>query len=74
MRHPSTHVAEVEHTYSGENPFRTLLYLFNDQKIRVAIAFTFFCIKHSPSWVIPLLTANIIDIISPTQEFNQLIY
>jgi ATP-binding cassette, subfamily B, bacterial len=72
MRHPSTHVAEVEHTYSGENPFRTLLYLFNDQKTRVAIAFTFFCIKHSPSWVIPLLTANIIDIISQHKSLTSL--
>jgi ATP-binding cassette subfamily B protein len=64
MRQGSTHLAEVEHRYSGENPIRTLLYLFEDQKFRVAIAFLLFSIKHSPSWVIPLLTANIIDVIT----------
>jgi len=72
MRQPSTHLAEVEHRYSGENPFRTLLYLFEDQKFRVAIAFLLFCIKHSPSWVIPLLTANIIDIISQHRSTTEL--
>jgi ATP-binding cassette subfamily B protein len=64
MRQPRTHLAEVEHRYSGENPFRTLLYLFEEQKFRVGVAFLLFCIKHSPSWLIPLLTANIIDIIT----------
>jgi ATP-binding cassette subfamily B protein len=73
MRNGSTHLAEVEHRYSGENPFRTLLYLFEDQKSRVAIAFILFSIKHSPSWVIPLLTANIIDIISKHKSATELL-
>jgi ATP-binding cassette subfamily B protein len=72
MRQGSTHLAEVEHRYSGENPFRTLLYLFEDQKSRVAIAFILFSIKHSPSWVIPLLTANIIDVISQHKSSTEL--
>lgn len=72
VRKESTHLAEVEHRYSGENPFRTLLYLFEEQKLRVAIAFILFCIKHSPSWVIPLLTANIIDIISQHKSATEL--
>ncbi len=59
-----TRVLEVEHGYVGESPIRTLLYLFEEQKLRVLVAFIFFSIKHSPSWVIPLLTANIIDIIT----------
>ena len=57
-------VLEVEHGYVGESPMKTLLYLFEEQKLRVLVAFIFFSIKHSPSWVIPLLTANIIDIIT----------
>ena len=59
-----TRVLEIEHGYVGESPIRTLLYLFEEQKLRVLVAFIFFSIKHSPSWVIPLLTANIIDIIT----------
>ena len=58
------HVSEIEHRYRGENPFRTLLYLFEEQKFRVGMAFLIFSIKHSPVWVIPLITANIIDIVT----------
>ncbi len=67
------HVAEVEHGYVGESPIRTLLYLFEAQKVRVFVAFIFFCIKHSPSWVIPLITANIIDIITSHKSTTTLL-
>ncbi len=73
MRQGSTHLAEVEHRYSGENPIRTLLYLFEEQKFSVAVAFVLFSIKHSPSWVIPLLTANIIDIITSHKSATELL-
>ena len=67
------HLPEVEHRYIGENPVRTLLYLFEEQKLRVFVAFILFSIKHSPSWVIPLLTANIIDIITAHQSTTELL-
>jgi len=73
MRHSRGHLSEVEHRYAGENPFRTLIYLFEEQKFRVVIAFVLFCIKHSPSWVIPLLTANIIDIITQHKSLTELL-
>jgi ATP-binding cassette subfamily B protein len=65
--------AETEHRYKGENPGKTLLYLFEEQKIRVLIAFIFYTIKHSPTWVIPLLTANAIDIIATHQSLTKLL-
>ena len=68
-----SHVSEVEHGYVGESPIRTLLYLFEEQKLRVFVAFIFFSIKHSPSWVIPLLTANIIDIITSHKSATTLL-
>lgn len=68
-----SHVAEVEHGYVGESPIRTLLYLFEEQKLRVFLAFILFSIKHSPSWVIPLLTANIIDIITSHKSTTSLL-
>ena len=64
MKVNAAHVSEIEHRYRGENPFRTLLYLFEEQKFRVGMAFLIFSIKHSPVWVIPLITANIIDIVT----------
>jgi len=69
--HP--HAVEIESRYIGENPTRTLLYLFEEQKLRVLIAFLFFTIKHSPTWVIPLLTANTIDLIATHQSLRKLI-
>ncbi len=68
----SPHLPEVEHRYIGESPIRTLLYLFEEQKLRVAIAFFFFTIKHSPTWVIPLLTANTIDVIAGHKGLTKL--
>jgi len=68
-----SHVAEVEHGYVGESPIKTLFYLFEEQKIRVLVAFILFSIKHSPSWVIPLLTANIIDIITSHKSASALL-
>ena len=64
MKVNAAHVSEIEHRYRGENPFRTLLYLFEEQKFRVGMAFLIFSIKHSPVWVIPLITANSIDIVT----------
>ena len=64
MKNRALHLSEVEHRYKGESPIKTLLYLFEEQKLRVLAAFILFSIKHSPTWVIPLLTANIIDIIT----------
>ncbi len=72
MKTMNTHTAEIEHRYIGESPIRTLHYLFEEQKLRVFIAFLFFCIKHSPTWVIPLLTANTIDIIATHQSLRKL--
>ncbi|MEI8067286.1 MAG: ABC transporter ATP-binding protein [Actinomycetes bacterium] len=57
----------------GESPIRTLLYLFEEQKLRVFFAFIFFSIKHSPTWVIPLLTANTIDIIASHKSLAKLL-
>ena len=68
------HTSEVEHRYSGENPIRTLLYLFEEQRLRVLFAFIFFCIKHSPTWVIPLLTANTIDVIASHKSLRTLFW
>jgi ATP-binding cassette subfamily B protein len=67
------HTSEVEHKYIGESPIRTLVYLFEEQRLRVFLAFIFFCIKHSPTWVIPLLTANTIDVIASHKSLTRLI-
>ena len=55
--------SELVHQFKGESPIRTLRYLLKDQRKNVALAILFFSIKHSPAWLIPVITANLIDIV-----------
>ena len=55
--------SELVHQFKGESPIRTLRYLLKDQRKNVALAVIFFSIKHSPAWLIPVITANMIDIV-----------
>jgi ATP-binding cassette subfamily B protein len=55
--------SELVHRFKGESPIKTLRYLLSGQRKNVALAVFFFSIKHSPSWLIPVFTANLIDII-----------
>ena len=57
-RHP------LERRFSGEHPLRTLLYLFQGQRRSLVIATLCFIIKHSPVWLMPAITANIVDIVA----------
>ena len=50
---------------------RTLGYLLRPDRRRIAIAAAVFVVKHSPVWLLPLITANIIDVVvqhRPEQE------
>jgi ATP-binding cassette subfamily B protein len=55
--------SELVHQFKGESPIRTLRYLLKDQRKNVVLAVIFFSIKHSPAWLIPVITANLIDIV-----------
>jgi ATP-binding cassette subfamily B protein len=52
----------LERRYQGEHPLRTLWYLYDPEHGKLAVALALFIIKHSPVWILPLLTANIIDV------------
>ncbi|GAA2416483.1 ABC transporter ATP-binding protein [Streptomyces glaucosporus] len=51
----------LDRRYHGEHPVRTLLYLFRDDRWRLAAACVVFTVKHSPIWLLPLVTAAIVD-------------
>ncbi|MGW6009494.1 ABC transporter ATP-binding protein [Streptomyces sp. NPDC055210] len=51
----------LDHRYRGEHPVRTLVYLFRADRWKLAAAFAVFTVKHSPVWLLPLITATIID-------------
>lgn len=50
--------------YRSDRPFRTLLYLYRKDLSNIGLSMLFYVIKHSPEWIKPIVTANIIDIIS----------
>lgn len=52
-----------------KNPFLFLASVYKGQRINLFISFFFFLIKHSPVWIIPIITANMINIASnPTES------
>lgn len=53
----------LDHRYRGENPFRTLAYLFRPDRGRLALAVVIFVVKHSPIWLLPLITATVLDVV-----------
>ncbi len=65
--------SELVHQFKGESPIRTLRYLLKDQRKNVALAVLFFSIKHSPAWLIPVITANLIDIVVQKKSTTDLL-
>jgi ATP-binding cassette, subfamily B, bacterial len=53
----------LDHHYRGESPLRTLAYLYRDDRRRLALGTVSFLIKASPIWLLPLVTANVIDVV-----------
>jgi ATP-binding cassette subfamily B protein len=64
--------ALLEDTYDGTHPVRTLTGLFRGQRRHVAVATASFVVKHSPVWVIPVLTANVIDVVVDHRPLHEL--
>jgi ATP-binding cassette subfamily B protein len=54
----------LERRFSGEHPLRTLLFLYRGQRARLATASLCFAIKHSPIWLMPAITAGVVDIVA----------
>jgi len=61
----------LDHRFSGENPLRTLLYLYQGQRGQLVIATISFVIKHSPVWLMPAITANIVDLVAKPGPHSQ---
>jgi ATP-binding cassette subfamily B protein len=45
-------------------PLKTLIYLYKNNLLKLGLSLLFFIIKHSPAWIMPIITANVIDIAS----------
>ena len=50
--------------YRSDRPFTTLLNLYRQDLGNLGLSMLFYVIKHSPEWIIPIVLANVVDIIS----------
>ncbi|MGI5460676.1 ABC transporter ATP-binding protein [Streptomyces sp. CA-249302] len=62
----------LDHRYRDEHPIRTLGYLFRADRRRLIAAVGVFTVKHSPVWLLPLITASIIDTVVQHQPIERL--
>ncbi len=47
-----------------DRPFHTLLLLYRGMRINLLVSLLFYILKHAPTWVIPVITADIINHLS----------
>ncbi len=57
----SAYTNDIESTYKHNKPFKTLLHLFKYDRVNLLIAAVLFIIKHSPVWILPIVTAGVIN-------------
>jgi ATP-binding cassette subfamily B protein len=62
----------LDHSYRGEHPLRTLAYLCREDRWRLAGGAAAFFVKSSPGWLLPLVTANVIDVVTQHQPVARL--
>jgi ATP-binding cassette, subfamily B, bacterial len=62
----------LDHSYRGEHPLRTLAYLCREDRWRLAAGTLVFFVKSSPVWLLPLVTANVIDVVTEHQPIVRL--
>lgn len=54
----------IENQFRADKPWRTLLNLYRPERRWVVLAMVTYVFKASPVWVLPVVTANIIDIVA----------
>ena len=52
------------------HPIRVLLKLYKGNYGRFALAIFFFILKHSPVWILPIITSNIINIATQSSKYS----
>lgn len=62
----------LDEWYDPNRPMRTLVRLFRPERAKLTGAAVAYAFKHSPVWVMPLLTAMIIDIVVEQRPLREL--
>lgn len=67
-----SYAAPIEEWYDPQRPIKTVLGLYAPQKRRLIVAALAYAVKHSPVWVMPVLTAMVIDIVVEQKPLSEL--
>lgn len=62
----------LEHHFQDERPIQMLWQLAGDERWKFVFAGLIFLVKHSPVWILPLLTANIVNVVVGQLPVSQL--
>lgn len=50
--------------------FKVLNMLYSDHYLKLFISFIFFILKHSPVWILPIVTANLINFVTEPEQYD----
>jgi ATP-binding cassette, subfamily B, bacterial len=56
--------ASLEEQFQSSRPWRTIARVYGRDRKALLQVFVLFFLKHSPAWALPVITANVVDIIS----------
>ncbi len=65
---PDKDLSQLE--FKPTHPFVNFLHIYHGQYLKIAAAIIFFAIKHSPVWLLPVVIARIINIISDSSRYS----
>jgi ATP-binding cassette subfamily B protein len=60
----------LEFKYHGTHPFKKILHLYHGQYGKIVLSIVLFAIKHSPVWILPVIIARMITIVSDTSKYT----
>jgi ATP-binding cassette subfamily B protein len=65
---PEKDLSQLE--FKQTHLFKNFLRIYNGQYLNLSLSIVLFAIKHSPVWILPVIIARIIDIISDTARYT----
>ncbi len=67
---PERKHTQLEFSYHNATPLKNFLRIFDGQQRKLALAVLLFAIKNSPVWILPIIIARMINIISDTAKYS----
>ena len=61
----------LELKFHGVHPLKKLLYLYHGQYLKIIFSIILFAVKHSPVWILPIVIARMITIVSDTAQYTK---